>query len=69
MNAEIEQLREQCAEAYQFIGALAHEAGVFGRPEVVKMLDNLWAAAQGEPRPHAELVSFDGEGVQPIGAK
>lgn len=66
---EVERLQEECAEAYQVVGALAHEAGVFGHPQVLKVLDNLNAAAAGEPRPHAEVQPFAVEGVQPIGAK
>lgn len=66
---EIERLQQECAEAYQVVGALADMAGVFERPEVGKVLDNLCAAAGGEPRPHADVLPFVVEGVQPIGTK
>ena len=56
--AEIDRLRQECAEAYQVVASLAGEAGVLDRPEVVKVLDNLWAAAQGEPRVHADVLPF-----------
>jgi hypothetical protein len=55
---EIERLREECAEAYQVVGALADQAGVFDNQAVVKALGNLRSAAAGEPRPHADLLPF-----------
>jgi hypothetical protein len=59
LTAEIERLRSDCAEAYQVVGALAGYAGVFEHPGVIQALDNLSAAADGKPRPHAELLPFD----------
>jgi hypothetical protein len=61
-NAEIARLRQDCAEAYQVVGSLAGSAGLFGHPEVTKALDNLLAAAEGKPRPHADLMPFAPEG-------
>ena len=56
LQAEIERLQEDCAEAYQVVGALAGDR--FGDPGVTKALDNLSAAANGEPRPHDDLLPF-----------
>jgi hypothetical protein len=61
-SEEIDRLREDCAQAYQVIGVLAHQAGVFDHPDTVKALDNMHAAADGEPRPHADLLPFGPEG-------
>ncbi len=54
--AEIELLREDCAEAYQVVGHLASLAGVFEAEGVEKVLDNLHAASAGEPRPHEDAL-------------
>jgi hypothetical protein len=48
-RAEIDRLRTLCAEVYQVAGALDAEAPV---------LDNLWAAANGDPLPHASLLPY-----------
>lgn len=53
---ENERLQEDCAEAYQVVGALAGDR--FSDPDVTKALDNLSAAANGEPRPHDDLLPF-----------
>ena len=47
LKARIDVLEAACAEAYQV-------AGTAGAP--VRVLDNLWAAAQGEPLPHATVL-------------
>ena len=58
---EIERLRRDCAEAYQVVGTIS---GVLLDNESVRMedvskaLDNLIAAANGEPRPHDNLLPF-----------
>lgn len=48
-RAEIERLRLVCAEVYQIAGELGADAPV---------LDNLWAAAEGNPLPHASLLPY-----------
>jgi hypothetical protein len=58
LAAEISRLRRDCAEAYQVVGDLAGRAGASEHPEVIKALDNLSAAADGKPRPHANLLPF-----------
>jgi hypothetical protein len=45
--AEVEGLQRVCAEAYQFAGAV-------GAP--VRVLDQLWAAAEGRPLPHESIL-------------
>lgn len=55
--AEIERLRNVCGEAYQFAGAV-------GAPE--RVLDNLWAAAQGEPLPHESFLPVLLEECDPL---
>lgn len=57
-NEETERLKLDCAEAYQVIAALAEKAGLFDSKVVTKALDNLTAAANGDPRPHDDLLSF-----------
>jgi hypothetical protein len=47
LQAEVERLRQVCAEAYQFAGSV-------GAPE--RVLDNLAAAAAGNPIPHASIL-------------
>lgn len=55
---EIDRLRDDCAAAYQIVGSLAADAGVFQSEQVGKVLDNLTAAASGEPRPHDYPLPF-----------
>jgi hypothetical protein len=55
--AEIERLRAVCAEAYQFAGAV-------GAPE--RVLDNLAAAADGQPLPHASVLPVSAEECEPV---
>lgn len=58
-DIEIDRLRADCAEAYQVVGA-----GMLGEPceytqaDVERALDNLSAAANGAPRPHADLLPW-----------
>ena len=55
----IERLREDCGEAYQVVGS-----GMYGDPcpytdsDVERVLDNLSAAANGDPRPHDDLLPW-----------
>lgn len=55
---EIERLQRDCGELYQVIGALAYSAGQFDDEQITKALDNAFAAAQGDPRPHDDLLPF-----------
>lgn len=58
---EIERLRRDCAEAYQVVGAISAsllDSESNPPEEVTKALDNLSAAANGEPRPHDDLLPF-----------
>lgn len=62
---EVERLREDCAEAYQAVGFLADCLGYWQMAEdnpravqITKLLDNLSAAAEGEPRTHADILPF-----------
>jgi hypothetical protein len=48
-RAEIDHLRTLCAEVYQVAGTLGADA---------RVLDNLWAAADGKPLPHASLLPY-----------
>ena len=52
-------VQDDCAEAYQIVGSLANMAGVFESREVEMSLNNLLAAATGEPRPHLDLLPFN----------
>ena len=66
MAAEVLALRTLCDEVYQVIGSLAHAAGVFDRPEVERVLNNLIAASVGNPLPHKTLLPFDVCAVGPV---
>jgi hypothetical protein len=48
-RAEIDRLRHLCAEVYQVAGALGAHA---------RVLDNLFAAADGRPLPYAALLPY-----------
>ena len=54
--ARVDALEMLCAEMYQVAGEL-------GAP--VCVLDQLWAAAQGEPLPHGSLLPFSLEQANP----
>lgn len=54
---EIDRLRLDCAEAYQAVGVLAGDNITEG---IDKLMDNLHAASQGDPRPHDDLLPFTG---------
>jgi len=47
LRREVDRLRRVCAEAYQF-------AAVVGAPS--RVLDNLWAAAEGKTLPHESFL-------------
>jgi hypothetical protein len=56
---ELERLRRDCSEAYQVIGAgMFGEACAYTQDDVERALDNLFAAAEGEPRPHDDLLPW-----------
>lgn len=56
---EITRLRRDCAELYQVIGVLTEPHGdLSGDAQCVKALDNASAAADGEKRPHDDLLPF-----------
>jgi hypothetical protein len=48
-QTEIDRLRHLCAEVYQVAGALGVDA---------RVLDALFAAADGQPLPHASLLPY-----------
>lgn len=59
LNAEVERLRRDCAEAYQVIGAgMFLDTSQYTQADVERALDNLSAAANGEPRPHDDLLPW-----------
>lgn len=58
MSLEILALRALCDEVYQVVGVLAAAAGVFDTDAVERVLDNLAAAGDGKPLPHATLIPF-----------
>lgn len=61
MTDGTERLRDDCAELYQVIGALRHlalEGKTASFEDFERALDNACAAADGEPRPHADLLPF-----------
>jgi hypothetical protein len=57
-RAQINRLRRDCAEVYQVMGAMIAAAGMADHPQAIKALDNLSAAANGQPRPHEDLLPF-----------
>jgi hypothetical protein len=50
--------RQVCAEAYQIVSSLAHFANVFESMDIEQALDNLSAAASGDPVPHKDLIPW-----------
>lgn len=66
---EVDRLREDCAQAYQVVGAMGtsdgHEGYRFDSNSVQRALDNLGAAADGEPRPHEDLLPWPDESKLP----
>lgn len=58
LEAEIDRLRTDCAQFYQVIGALAYAVEQFDDEQITKALDNALAAAEGDPRPHEDLLPF-----------
>ncbi len=57
-RAEIARLRTLCLEAYQVVGSLATDAGMFDHQATVRVLDNLSMAGTGKPLPHRELLPY-----------
>jgi chromosome segregation ATPase len=57
-EAEVERLRRDCAEAYQVLGAISTQPSNHTDDDVARALDNLHAAADGEPRPHEDLLPW-----------
>ena len=55
---EIDRLQDLCAQVYQVVGALAYAAKMFDSEQVVRVMDNLDAAAAGKVLPHKELLPF-----------
>jgi hypothetical protein len=57
LTREVERLRRDCYEAYQIVGiALMDPATPHTEDDVARVLDNLVAAANGDPRPHDDLL-------------
>lgn len=59
LRARVEALEDVCAEAYQF-------AGEVGAP--ARVLDRLWAAAQGQTIPVASMLPVTAEEVGEVSA-
>lgn len=57
-EAEVERLRRDCAEAYQVLGAISTQPPTHTDDDVARALDNMHAAAAGEPRPHDDLLPW-----------
>lgn len=56
---EIERLQRDCGEAYQVVGAaMLGKPCVYTKADVVRVLDNLGAAAAGQLRPHEDLLPW-----------
>lgn len=62
---EVLRLRRDCGEAYQAAGRMADALGWWQMPPdhpwhrpIEKLLDNLSAAADGDPREHDDLLPF-----------
>jgi hypothetical protein len=58
LKSEIKRLRRDCAELYQVIGTLDELVPEEDKAATIKALDNASAAADGEPRPHDDLLPF-----------
>jgi vesicle coat complex subunit len=65
VEQEIERLRHDCAEAYEAVGFLVDCLGYWNmsaddprHEQITKLLDNLFAAADGEKRPYDDLLPF-----------
>lgn len=62
LQAEIDRLRRDCAEAYQVMGSVllnpVYDPVRYTEEDAVRALDNLWAAASGAPRPHEDLLPW-----------
>lgn len=55
---EVDRLRRDCSEYYHIIAALGDAVGLWDSELLVKALDNAQASAEGNPRPHADLLPF-----------
>lgn len=59
LRDECERLRQDCAEAYQVVGAATFDGSPnYTDDDVTRALDNLSAASNGEPRPHDDLLPW-----------
>jgi hypothetical protein len=59
LTREVERLRRDCYEAYQIVGiALMDPVTPHTQDDVERVLDNLGAAANGDPRPHDDLLPW-----------
>ena len=57
LRREVDRLRRVCAEAYQV-------AAIVGAP--ARVLDNLWAAAEGRPLPRESFLPFSLDECKPV---
>lgn len=59
----IERLLDDCGEAYQVIGAgMLEEPCAYTQRDVERVLDNLSAACNGDPKPHHDLLPWPNQG-------
>jgi formylglycine-generating enzyme required for sulfatase activity len=58
LEAEVERLRGDCAEAYQVLGYLTEWVEDDEHGDIDRVLDNLWAAQCGEPKPHDDILPW-----------
>jgi hypothetical protein len=57
--AAVDRLQRDCAEAYQVIGAgMFLDPAEYTQADVERAMDNLSAAANGDPRPHDDLLPW-----------
>lgn len=68
MTDALERALEALGEAYQVVGAIARYAGIFETTDVQRALDNISAAANGEPVPHTDLLPWPKEELRPTNA-
>lgn len=56
---EIERLRKDCPEANQVMGCvLIGDPFTYSDRDAERALDNIFAAANGDPRPHEDLLPW-----------
>ncbi|MCJ2165051.1 MULTISPECIES: hypothetical protein [unclassified Pseudodesulfovibrio] len=58
LEAEVERLQGDCAEAYQVLGCLTEWVKDDEQGDLDLVLDNLWAAQCGEPKPHDDILPW-----------